>query len=213
MTTNLSKSAATRRKILDAAAKTFRKRGYAGTRLNDIADAAAIRAGSIYYYFESKAQLLDHVLDIGIRRVFDAVVREVEALPPGTSSRQILATAIEAHLTMLLRHGDYTSANIRLFDQVPDDVHDRQVRLRGEYDDFWRKLLAAARAAGEIRADADLTMVRMFLLGALNWSLEWYRPGAKSIAAMAEDITSLVFDGVGTIDRHAAAHPGLNSRS
>ena len=205
MTTNLSKSAATRRKILDAAARTFRKRGYAGTRLNDIADAAAIRAGSIYYHFASKEQLLEQVLDIGIRRVFDAVVREVEALPPGTSNRRILATAIEAHLTMLLRHGDYTSANIRLFDQVPDEVHDRQVRLRGAYDDFWRKLLHAARQAGEIRADADLTMVRMFLLGALNWSLEWYRPGAESIAAMAEDIASLVFDGVGTIDRLAAA--------
>ncbi len=154
MTTNLNKSAATRRKILDAAAKTFRKRGYAGTRLNDIADAAAMRAGSIYYHFASKEQLLEQVLEIGIRRVFDAVVREVEALPPGTSGRRIVRAAIEAHLTMLLRHGDYTSANIRLFDQVPDDVHDRQVRLRGEYDEFWRKLLAAARAAGEIRADA-----------------------------------------------------------
>ncbi len=208
MTTNLSKSAATRRKILDAAAKTFRKRGYAGTRLNDIADAAAIRAGSIYYHFASKEQLLEQVLDIGIRRVFDAVVREVEALPPGTSSRRIVRAAIEAHLTMLLRHGDYTSANIRLFDQVPDDVHDRQVLLRAAYDDFWRKLLTAAREAGEIRADADLTMVRMFLLGALNWSLEWYRPGAKSIAAMADDVASLLFDGVGPIDASR-----LNSRS
>ncbi len=198
MATNLSKSEATRRKILDAAAKTFRKQGYAGTRLSDIADAAAMRAGSIYYHFESKEQLLEQVLDIGIRRVSEAVVREVEALPPGTSNRQILRTAIEAHLAMLLRHGDYTSANIRLFDQVPDDVHDRQVRLRAAYDDFWRKLLTAAREAGEIRADADLTMVRMFLLGALNWSLEWYRPGAKSIAEMADEVASLVFDGVGT---------------
>ena len=213
MATNLSKSEATRQKILDAAAKTFRHQGYAATRLNDIADAAAIRAGSIYYHFESKEHLLDQVLDIGIRRVFEAVVREVEALPPGTSSRKILRTAIEAHLTMLLRHGDYTSANIRLFDQVPDDVHDRQARLRGDYDDFWRKLLTAARQAGEIRPDADLTMVRMFLLGALNWSLEWYRPGAKSIAGMAEDVASLLFDGVGATDRPGAGHAPLNSRS
>lgn len=212
MTTNLNKSEATRRKILDAAAKTFRKQGYAGTRLSDIADAAAMRAGSIYYHFESKEQLLDQVLEIGIRRVFDAVVREVEALPPDATHRQVLRTAIEAHLTMLLRHGDYTSANIRLFDQVPDDVHDRQVRLRAAYDDFWRKLLGAAQQAHEIRADTDLTMVRMFLLGALNWSLEWYRPGAKSIAAMADDVAALVFDGIGPAESEAGVRP-LSSRS
>ena len=197
MATNHSKSEATRQKILDAAAKTFRHQGYAATRLNDIADAAAMRAGSIYYHFDSKEQILEEVLTIGIRRVFDAVVLVVQALPDGVSNRLILRAAIEAHLAMLLQHGDYTSANIRLFDQLPSDVHKRQARLRVAYDDFWRELLAAAQAAGEIRADADLTMVRMFLLGALNWSLEWYRPGAKPIAAMADDLCHLLFDGVG----------------
>ena len=209
MATNLSKSEATRQKILDAAAKTFRHQGYAATRLNDIADAAAMRAGSIYYHFDSKEQILEEVLTIGIRRVFDAVVLVVQALPDGVSNRLILRAAIEAHLAMLLQHGDYTSANIRLFDQLPSDVHKRQARLRVAYDDFWRELLAAAQAAGEIRADADLTMVRMFLLGALNWSLEWYRPGAKPIAAMADDLCLLLFDGIGNDATGAAQSSSL----
>ena len=87
-----AKSAATRRKILDAAARTFRDKGYAATTLNDIADAAEIRAASLYYYFRSKEDLLDAVFGIGMQRVVDAVRQRSAAL----SSDSFAATQLEA---------------------------------------------------------------------------------------------------------------------
>ncbi len=73
------KSDRTRQRILDTAAQEFRRRGYAGTKVNDIAAAANMRAASIYYYFESKDQLFEEVLEIGLRLVFEAVRKAVEA--------------------------------------------------------------------------------------------------------------------------------------
>lgn len=195
--TKISKSEATRGRIPDAAARTFRRHGYAGTRLKAIAEVARMQAGCIYYHFDSKQQIPDEVLDIGIGRVFDAVVRAVDALPADAGHRRRLRTAIEAHLVSLLRHGDYTSAHMRIFDQIPPQVRRRQVRRRDAYGAYWAGLLEAARDAGAIHGQADLGLVRMFLLGAMNWSVEWYRPGARNVGEMADTVFAILFDGIG----------------
>ena len=58
------------RLILASAARLFRRQGYSATTLRQIAGAAKIEAGSIYYYFDSKEAILDEVLDRGLRHVF-----------------------------------------------------------------------------------------------------------------------------------------------
>jgi len=191
-----AKSAATRRKILDAAARTFRDKGYAATTLNDIADAAEIRAASLYYYFRSKEDLLDAVFGIGMQRVVDAVRQRAAALPANASLADRIQAAIEAHLEMLLQQGDYTSANIRIFGQVPKSVQRRQLPLREDYADFWRELLDKAQKAGEIRTDIDLGVMRMLIFGALNWCTEWHDPRKGPVREIARQACLLVLDGI-----------------
>lgn len=191
-----AKSAATRRKILDAAARTFRDKGYAATTLNDIADAAEIRAASLYYYFRSKEDLLDAVFGIGMQRVVDAVRQRSAALPAGAPLAERIRVAIEAHLEMLLQQGDYTSANIRIFGQVPKSVQRKQLPLREDYADFWRELLATAQKAGEVRADLDLGIMRMLIFGALNWCTEWHDPRKGPVREIASHACQLVLNGI-----------------
>jgi AcrR family transcriptional regulator len=198
MTVETTKSAATRQRILDAAAKAFRAKGFVATRLAEIAALAGLRAGSIYYHFPSKEQILEEVLDIGIRRIADSVQAAVAALPAGTSQRRRITVAMVTHLSALLRHGDYTSANIRIFGQIPEEIRARHLEVRHVYEAFWRQLLNEARAAGEIRADVDLRLARLAILGALNWSIEWYRSEGATIEAIAGTFANLVFDGVGS---------------
>ncbi len=83
------KSDRTRQRILDTAAQEFRKRGYAGTKVNDIAFAANMRAASIYYYFESKDQIFEEVLEIGLRLVFEAVRRAVDSVPAESADQMV----------------------------------------------------------------------------------------------------------------------------
>ena len=190
------KSERTRQRILDAAARTFRDKGYAGTTLNDIAVAAELRAGSIYYHFDSKERLLEEVLDIGIARVAAAVERVVEALPPETSPTERIRHGIEAHLHSLLYHGEYTSASFRIFWQTPPDVRTRILSRRRDYADYWRRMLQEARAAGEIHPDRDLGLARMFLFGALNWSVEWYDPRKRPLDDFAREAADTFLHGI-----------------
>ena len=97
---------------------------------------------------------------------------------------------------MVLEIGDYTSANIRIFGQVPDEVRARHLADQRAYGNVWRALLEEARAAGEIRADLDLGVIRMLILGALNWTAEWYRPGPRTATEVAREATAMICDGL-----------------
>ena len=62
-----------RDEILASAARLFRHQGYAATTLREIADEAGIKAGSIYYHFDAKDEILGEVLDMSMKMVNDAL--------------------------------------------------------------------------------------------------------------------------------------------
>lgn len=188
--------ASSRARILAVAARLFRHRGHAATTLRQIADAAGLKAGSIYYHFLSKEEILIEVMDTGIRMVAAAVREKVDALAKSASSRDRIAAAIEGHLHGLLQYGDFTSANIRLYAQIPQSAKDRHRIVRREYADYWDRLFADAQRSGDLRADVTVSVMRLFVLGSLNWTLEWYNPQRGSFALFARHMSGLVFDGI-----------------
>lgn len=186
---------ATRERILLEASRLFRHHGYAATTLREVADAAGIKAGSIYYHFASKEEILGEVLDKGIQAVSDAVRERIEALPANASFRDRIAAGIEGHLWGLLHHGDFTSANIRIYGQIPPSAKNRHRVVRRAYADLWDRLFEGAMASGELRSDSSTGMIRLFVLGALNWTVEWYNPQKGSFEDFVDQITTIVFDG------------------
>lgn len=186
----------TRERILLEAARLFRHHGYAATTLREVADAAGVKAGSIYYHFESKEQILGEVLDKGITIVADAVRSRIEALAENASWRDRIAAGIEGHLWGMLHHGDFTSANIRIYGQIPASAKDRHRVIRRAYSDYWDRLFESALASGELRQDTNTAMVRLFVIGALNWTVEWYNPQRGSFQDFVRQITAIVFDGI-----------------
>jgi TetR/AcrR family transcriptional regulator, cholesterol catabolism regulator len=187
---------ATRERILLEAARLFRHHGYAATTLREVADAAGIKAGSIYYHFESKEQILGEVMDKGIQVVAAAVRERIDALPPKATPRLRIGAAIEGHLWGLLHHGDFTSANIRIYGQIPTAVKNRHRVVRRAYADTWDRLLDDALKRGALRADASTAVVRLFVIGALNWTVEWYNPQKGSFDEFVRQVTAIVFDGI-----------------
>lgn len=185
-----------RERILNEAAKLFRQHGYAVTTLRQIADATGMMAGSIYYHFSSKEEILVEVLDTGIRMVLQAVQAKVDAAPPGAGMRVQIAAAIGGHLYGLLHHGEFTSANIRIYGQIPQSAKDRHRVIRRQYADYWDRLFAQGQAAGELRPDVPVSVMRLFVLGSLNFTVEWYNPKRSSFESFAQHISALVFDGI-----------------
>jgi TetR/AcrR family transcriptional regulator, cholesterol catabolism regulator len=192
----VSKSEKSRDSILEAAAKLFRRQGYSATTLRQIAATAEIKAASIYYYFDSKEAILDEVLHRGLLSVFEAVKTALKQAGKASHRRRI-GLAIEAHLVALLEASDFTSANIRIYGQLPEHLKKPHRPLRRAYAKYWDQLFLDARRAGEIRADIEIVPLRIFVLGALNWTIEWFSFSDKNeVLKLARRTELLIFDGV-----------------
>ncbi len=197
----------TRAQILAAAARLFAQQGYAPTTLRQMADAAGIKAGSVYYHFEGKDEIAACVLDGGIAAMTAAVTERLNALGPGASMRARLGAAVEGHLWGMLHHGDFTAAHIRIYRYVSDAARQRHRNVRAAYTRLWDELLAAAAADGALRGDIPVPLIRQYLVGALNWPVDWYDPKRGSVARLAAQISALVFDGIVVGPRRAGGRP------
>jgi AcrR family transcriptional regulator len=208
------KALATRTRILDAAARVFRQNGYTGTRLSDIAAAANTQAGSLYYHFASREDLVREVLKVAQQRTNEFVMRQVDALPAGTSSLDRLRAAFAAHLAAVLEIGDYTAATLRILGQVPEEIRDSTLELQREYGLFFKHLFEAAQADGQLRSDLDIFACRMVVLGAMNASPDWFHPDQPhglTVAGLVEQFDAIFLDGIGSAKGNRRRAPRMDS--
>jgi TetR/AcrR family transcriptional regulator, cholesterol catabolism regulator len=188
---------------MDAAAHVLSRRGYAGTRLSDVADQAELRAPAIYYYFSSREDLVEQVMWTGIAHMLDYIDKVLAALPGDTDPMGRIEAAVEAHLRYELEVSDYTTASIRNAGQVPDHIHSRYSAEASKYCDVWRQLVQDAADAGLLRSDLDLRVARMMVLGALNWAAEWWTPRSGSLETVVRTAQSMV--------RHGLSSPSVTA--
>jgi TetR/AcrR family transcriptional regulator, cholesterol catabolism regulator len=190
--TTQSKSAQTRRRILDAAAHILSAKGYAGLRLNDVAARAELQAPAIYYYYPSRDDLVEEVMWAGIADMREHVVEMLDGLPADASALGRLLAAVSTHLRHELEISDYTTAAIRNAGQVPAGIRKRQILEEQRYGEVWRRLINDMARSGELRADLDLYMAQMLVLGALNWAVEWWDPRRGSLETVVANAQSFV---------------------
>jgi AcrR family transcriptional regulator len=191
-----TKSARTRRRILDAAADVFSEQGY-GARLSDIADRAGMKAGSLYYHFESREDLVGEVLQLGIDGAWEQVTAAVDGLPEAATPLDRVAAAIRAHTLSVVGRSAYASAQARIVGQLPPDLARRHRKDMRAYGEYWHDLFQAARDAGQIAGDVDLFVARMLAFGAMNWTSEWFVATAgRSPDELADQAVHLFLHGV-----------------
>lgn len=205
-----AKSQRTRQRILDAAAQIFMSQGYANARLSDIAAAAGLQTGSLYYHFDSREALVEEVLHLGIAVAWEHVRTALGALPDDATPLDRVRAGIRAHTEVQLEISDYSSAHARIISQVPPDVRRRNLVDQINYGEYWDDLFRDAVTSGEVRSDLDLYVVRMLMFGALNWTSEWYRARAgKTVEMIADQALALMLHGLATGAAPAAVAPRL----
>ena len=178
-----------RQDLLDAAAGLICRRGYHGTSMRDIARAADMLAGSIYYHFASKDELLVAVYTEGVQRIAERVDA---AVARGKDPMKRLEAACVAHLEMLLTDSDYAQVVVRVLPEDAPAVSARLTALRDDYEERFRQLIAALGLAKSRRRYARLT-----LLGGLNGAQSWYRPGGDSPARIARRVLECLREPLG----------------
>lgn len=171
--------------ILDATARLFRQKGYTVTSMRDIAAASGMLAGSLYYHFESKDELLLAVYAEGVRRISASVRAALDRdLAPWTR----LEAVCTAHLAALLEDSDYAQVVIRVRPDDAPGAADRLVTLRDDYE----RLFAEALQKLPLAPRTDRRALRLMLLGALNWSQTWYRSGHDAPEVIARQFVGLL---------------------
>jgi AcrR family transcriptional regulator len=169
-----TKAARTRERVLDAAAQVLSRKGYAGTRLAEIADVAGVQAPAIYYYYASRDELIEEVIRRGQERARSHVEAALGDLPADAPAMTRINAAVEAHLRAVLQLSDYATAAVRNIGQMPDEMRKRLVAAQARYGILWRSLFEDARDRGEIDPDLDLHAAQLLAIGALNAAPEWW---------------------------------------
>jgi AcrR family transcriptional regulator len=160
--------------IVAVAARLLRENSYDATSLRDIAKAAGIPVGSLYYHFQSKEDLFAAVYTEGIRRLTAAVQQAVGRF---SDPWQRLEVACAAHLQELCAGDDFTSAAIQTeLPRLSDATRNKLTQLSDSYEMILRDLVARLPMSPRV----SRSLVRLQLLGALNWTRVWFKANKSS---------------------------------
>ncbi len=186
------RSEARRLEILHAAARVFRRRGVADAGMREIAEEAGLSPGNLYYYFDSKHELLVFCQE----RTLEHMLAAVEAAKAaGQSSAAQLRAILRAHVHALLDEMEGATAHLEI-DALPDALRAPMIRKRDRYERALRSLVAQGVARGEF-APCDAALVTRAMLGAVNWTARWFRPdGAQPADEVAENISAYLVKGL-----------------
>jgi AcrR family transcriptional regulator len=183
---------ARRLEILRAAGREFRARGFAETGMRDIAEAAALSPANLYNYFRGKHEILFFCQDNSLDRMI-AALEKAHRLRTSAAAR--LRLVIVSHLRCLLDEVEGSAAHL-LTSALPPREQRYLVTKRDRYEESVRSLIAAGVRSGEF-ACSDLALAARAMLGALNWSVQWFRPdGPQTATEIAEGLADYLIQGL-----------------
>ena len=169
-----------REQVLDAAARLFVEKGFDGTSTRDIAKATGMLPGSLYYHFSSKEDLLVAVFEEGVQRISDCVDTALASAAQDPWAR--LQKASEAHLSMLLGGSNYAHVVVRILPTDVPGATQKLVALRNEYEARFIALFDAL----PLDKNADRSILRLMLIGAMNHAPVWYSKGRDTPEELAQ---------------------------
>ena len=179
-----------RQEILSAAARVFRRNGFAATGMRDIAREANLSPGNLYYYFESKSDLLFYCQDHSLDRLLDSCRRRREGQVDVR-----LEGILREHLTCTLNDLDGAAAHLEL-GGLTASARERLVEKRDRYEREIRTLIEQGIAEC-IFAPCQPALVTRAILGALNWTARWYDPaGPQTPATLADEFSRYLMKGL-----------------
>lgn len=176
--------------ILQCAAELFAARGYHGASMNDVARAAGIGKATLYHYVRDKPALVAQIAQGHVATLL-ALVAEVRALKlqPEPHLRTLLTRFMTVYAGAQAAHRVLTE-DVKFLGA--DEAEAVRAREREVVAEFARSV---AQLRPELRARA--TPLAMLLLGMINWTFTWLKPGgALTHEALAPMVADLFFGGL-----------------
>jgi AcrR family transcriptional regulator len=180
--------------IFDAATRLFGERGYTGTTMRDIAKAVGILPGSLYAHIQSKDAVLLEIIEGGVDR-FNAAADHVEeqVLPAG----EALHAVIREHLRIVAENPQRTLVVFHQWRFLEEPHRSRLLTKRRHYEEFFTHTVRAGVVDEEFDAGLDVKVTVLGILGALNWTPEWYSPtGPATSDQIADALAASLLSGL-----------------
>lgn len=183
-----------RREIVEAAARLFRRKGYAATSFSDIAEELGTDRATIYYYIATKKDLL---LD-AVRDAVDGVAQGALAIcksedPAPEKLRKVVAALLTSYADNYPNQFVYIQEGMAV--NKEQDTH--LFKLGKLYERCVADIIQEGIADGSFRSDGDPKVLMYGILGALNWTHRWMHPkGRMPVQQIAEMFSSLFLDGL-----------------
>ena len=175
--------------ILRRSAVVFAEKGYHQATIRDIARATRVSLSGLYYYFQSKEELLFLIQDHALEKLVASLERVLEGV---TDPHVKLRLLMENHLRFFV-------ANMPEMKVLSHEATSLTGDYRAELTQRKRRITdIAVGILSELRPDADLNQrVSVFaLFGMMNWIYTWYRVGRDvPVEELAESMSRLFLHG------------------
>ena len=182
-----------REAILESAAQVIRQKGFHGASMADIAEAVQLQKASLYHHFSSKQDILLELLDQALAMVTDGMAQVMEQQ---ISAEEKLHLAMRSYLKILSEQGDLVSVLLLEHRSLDDENQTRHIPNRDRFENMWRDLIKEGVDTGVFACD-NIPMTARGLMGVMNWTITWYRPGGKlSIEDIADHFANLFMNGL-----------------
>lgn len=188
-----------RQEILRAAARLFQQQGYDATSMNDVAAALKLSKGGLYHHFQSKDEILFHIMshamDITEERVINVVRRIDGSSLAGAEER--LRTLIRLHIQVVLSPED-REITVMLHENhpLPPALRRKINGRKKDYVHFVENLVADIQRKRGTPAMVTPRAAAFALVGMINWIYQWYKPdGPLTGGALVQQYTDIFFRG------------------
>lgn len=181
--------------ILRTAASIFAEKGYHSTSMRDISRETGVSLAGLYYYCQSKEELLFLIQDNCFGRVLERLEERLERM---TDPIERLRLLIENHLSFFAANMAEMKVLSHEADSLAGEMHAKVSGKKQQYTQVVRRILAgvAETRSGVSRRPIDLTIATFALFGMMNWIYNWYDPqGKMGVGDLVENITRLFLSG------------------
>lgn len=180
-----------RDEILYQAGKLFRRKGFNGTSMQDIASEVGILKGSIYYYFNSKNEIFREVLNKGISPILKkAELIMSKDLPPKEKLREL----IKDHINYIMDHNFSLVLFFREKENIAASQMKQYIESRSKYEKIFKNVLKEGIDQG-VFPQVNISLTVFAILGMCNWIIQWYNPsGPRSHDEIIDHMVYLICD-------------------
>jgi AcrR family transcriptional regulator len=181
-----------RQAVLQTAAQMFNERGFHQTSLDDIADRLNVTKPTLYYYVDSKVDILMAC----VRTALELMRDEIKAVRnAGGKPLDQLTACMRAYANIVMQ--DFGKCVIRIGEEPLPEKSQKELRkLKAGIDLEFRKLIEICIAEGAIAA-CNPKLAAFMLAGALSWIGRWYRAdGDMQPEEITEEGIHLLLHGV-----------------